>query len=53
MLGREVHQPQDIQFGAAELRSDRMEVADFLYSLEEGQKEAQNTAGKHPPRQFI
>lgn len=47
MLGREVHQPQDIQSGAAALKSDRMEVADFLYNLEEGLKETQNTAREH------
>lgn len=47
MFGREVHQPQDIQCGTAELKSDRMETADFLYNLEEGLKEAQDTAREH------
>lgn len=47
MFGREVHQPQDIQCGKAELKLDRMELADFLYNLTEGLKEAQNTKRKY------
>lgn len=47
MFGKEVHQPQDIQSGAAELKSDRMEVADFLHNLEKGLEEAQSTAREH------
>lgn len=47
MLGREVHQPQDIWSGTAELKSDRVEAPDFLYNLTEGLKEAQNTAREH------
>lgn len=47
MLGREVHQPQDIQCGTAVLKADRMEVADFLYNLEAGLRETQNKAREH------
>lgn len=47
MLGREVSQPQDIWSGSAELKSDRADVPDFLHSLTEGLREAQNTAREH------
>ncbi|XP_060758004.1 uncharacterized protein LOC132868818 [Neoarius graeffei] len=47
MLGREVHQPHDLQSGTAELKSDRMEVADYLCNLREGLEEAQHTAREH------
>lgn len=47
MLGREVHQPQGVWTGASELNSDRMEIPDFLYSLEKKLKEAHNTAREH------
>lgn len=48
MLGREVHQPQDIQSGAAELKSEWMDVADFLYKLKEELVGAHN-----PAKQFF
>ncbi|KAJ8354260.1 hypothetical protein SKAU_G00218270 [Synaphobranchus kaupii] len=44
MLGREVHQPQDIWSGTVELKANRMEAPEFLYDLEEGLKEAHNVA---------
>lgn len=44
---REVHQPQDIWSGAAEFKSDKMEIPDLLYNLTEGLKKVQNTARKH------
>lgn len=47
MLRREVHQPQDVWSGTAELRSGRAEAPEFLYNLTEGLKEAQSTAREH------
>uniref|UniRef100_A0A146QJK2 Pol polyprotein n=1 Tax=Fundulus heteroclitus TaxID=8078 RepID=A0A146QJK2_FUNHE len=47
MLGREVHQPHDIQCGAARLKSNAMEVVDYIYKLEESLKEAQSLARSH------
>uniref|UniRef100_A0A3Q2Q0I0 Integrase catalytic domain-containing protein n=1 Tax=Fundulus heteroclitus TaxID=8078 RepID=A0A3Q2Q0I0_FUNHE len=47
MLGREVHQPHDIQWGAARLKSNAMEVVDYIYKLEESLKEAQSLARSH------
>lgn len=47
MLGREVHQPQDIWSGTAELKPDWVEAPNFLYNLTEALKEAQNTAREH------
>ncbi|XP_063040269.1 uncharacterized protein LOC134435312 [Engraulis encrasicolus] len=47
MLGRDVHQPHDIQSGTAEFKSDRMGVADFLFHLKEDLEEAHQTARKH------
>ncbi|XP_038154197.1 uncharacterized protein LOC119791901 [Cyprinodon tularosa] len=47
MLGREVHQPHDIWSGAAEFRRDRCAVPEFLSELEQGLKEAQETAREH------
>ncbi|CAL9682111.1 unnamed protein product [Knipowitschia caucasica] len=47
MLGREVHQPQDIQSGSAKLNADPLKEADFLYNLEEGLKEVHSLARDH------
>ncbi|CAL9699311.1 unnamed protein product [Knipowitschia caucasica] len=47
MLGREVHQPQDIQSGSAKLSADPLKEADFLYNLEEGLKEVHSLARDH------
>ncbi|XP_057691272.1 uncharacterized protein LOC130915330 [Corythoichthys intestinalis] len=47
MLGRETHQPQDIQSGTAKLNTGPMEVSDFLYNLEEGLNEVHSLAREH------
>uniref|UniRef100_A0AAR2LQ50 Gypsy retrotransposon integrase-like protein 1 n=1 Tax=Pygocentrus nattereri TaxID=42514 RepID=A0AAR2LQ50_PYGNA len=44
MLGREVHQPQDLWTGVAELQDSGLEVPELLYRLEEGMKETHNIA---------
>jgi hypothetical protein len=45
MLGTEAHQPRDIWPDAAEDRSDRMGVPEFLYSLD--LEEAHITSREH------
>uniref|UniRef100_A0A3Q2DVB9 Integrase catalytic domain-containing protein n=1 Tax=Cyprinodon variegatus TaxID=28743 RepID=A0A3Q2DVB9_CYPVA len=47
MLGREVHQPHDIQCHTARLKSNSMEVVNYIYQLEESLKEAQSLARSH------
>lgn len=47
MLGREVHQPQDIWSTTAEQKLDGMEAPDYLYDLEEGLKEVHQMARQH------
>lgn len=47
MLGREVHQPQDIWSGVAEQKHGEMEAPDYLHKLEEGLEEAHQIARQH------
>lgn len=47
MLGREVHQLNDIWTGVAKLQSNPKEVSEFLHDLEERMREARDTAKEH------
>lgn len=47
MLGREVHQSQDIWLGVAEQKHGEMDAPDYLHKLEEGLVEVHRIARQH------